>query len=673
MRSKKYAGIFIGMLALSGCYTLEGSGDEEVDFNTDGRVIGSVNGIVRDEVTQTPLAGVTVSWARFNQVMSATTDPDGLFTLTGLSQGDYDLVFRAPSSDEAALSYADAKMRMTVPSLEEIGIVDKPTDAPFEHAVDAIVPLFPLTAGVEGVVLATLESPSFSDPQTGMLASGATVLIDVVPGIADYWIIADQVSLSTNADGSFSAAGLPATPSASILVLPFESGGYSYSAQNEVVSLSPAGQTVLGNIFLYNSASPPIVVSDNFIDAEELLVSDVLTLEFSKLFDESTVDLELWGPQDEASTTWLWSGASVSVTPDQQLKPGAGYALVFHGTTLDGYDYQSSFSFDTEAGIAIVSSNLLDANGQPVEDYDITADLSLSFSRDLDTTTGDTSFSLSEEGYLVYSTHTVTGADMSLAPMFDLEPDSEYVLSYSASSDMLDDVLTGSITFSTETDAVLPGAVGGFALVSPDNLDYDTRSVTLRWDSTSGADEYHLYARDNLWNTSEVLIDTVTHRDHWTYHEVTVSLPSQFDVFQSDGIQTPLAGGTEVVLNIAAANSLGEGSLLAPSKEVDLEDSIRPEVAYFSVVGSIDNTAGTAPAEVVLHFISTEYIESIQVQYNPVNCFSCSVLSSDLNKNGNGGEITIAIGVGDELIDDQVIVSFDDTSGNSALAETYTF
>ena len=170
-----------------------------------------------------------------------------------------------------------------------------------------------------------------------------------------------------------------------------------------------------------------------------------------------------------------------------------------------------------------------------------------------------------------------------------------------------------------------------------------------------------------------MLIDIVSHQDYWTYHGTTLSLPSQFDVFQSDGLQTPLASGTEVVLNIAAANGLGEGSLLAPSKEVDLEDNVRPEVVSYNVIGSTDNTGGTAPIEVVLKFTASEYIESIQAQYSPVSCFSCSVLSSERNISGNGGEITIAIGVGDELIDDEVIIAFDDTSGNSAIADTYVF
>jgi hypothetical protein len=430
---------------------------------------------------------------------------------------------------------------------------------------------------------------------------------------------------------------------------------------------------MLKDIYVYNAASPPVIFEDNFVDVEGFLVSDVLTLEFSKLFDEGSVDVELTGSQGEADVTWAWSGAELSVTPDQMLKADDSYVFVYSGTTVDGYDYQNSFSFSTQEGIALLDSNLLDSSGAPVEDYDITAELSLGFTHNIDSASADTHFSLTEAGYLVYSTLTVTGADALLAPMFNLEPDTEYVLRYSVSSDLLDDLLADSITFRTETDAVLPSKVSGFEVVSPEDIDFDTTSYTLRWDSEVGADEYHIYARDNLYNTSEVLIDIVSHRDYWTYHEVTVSLPAQFDVFQSDGIQTPLADGTEVVLNIAAANTLGEGDLLAPSKEVDLEDDVRPEVIFYSVVGQTNNTAGTAPIEAVLKFAASEYIESIQAQYNPVNCFSCSILSVDLNKSGNGGEITIAVGVGDKLEDDEVVVVFDDTSGNSAIADTYTF
>jgi hypothetical protein len=233
--------------------------------------------------------------------------------------------------------------------------------------------------------------------------------------------------------------------------------------------------------------------------------------------------------------------------------------------------------------------------------------------------------------------------------------------------------MSDSISFRTETDAVLPGTVSGFEYVSPVDVDYDTTSVTLRWDSVIGADEYHIYARDNLSNTSEVLIKSVKHQDFWTYHEQSLTFPSQFDVFSSDSLQTPFASGTEISLNIAAANSIGEGPLLAPSKEVDVEDEVRPEVVSYSVVGSTDNSSGTAPMEVLLTFQASEYIENVAATFSPANCFSCSILLVGLNKEGDGGEITIAIGVGDELDTDEVEVDFDDTSGNSVITDTYQF
>ena len=152
-------------------------------------------------------------------------------------------------------------------------------------------------------------------------------------------------------------------------------------------------------------------------------------------------------------------------------------------------------------------------------------------------------FQLSEEGFPVYVTPTINGTDALLEPMFDLEPDTTYVLTYSVESDIDGDRLAGSITFQTESDAVLPGKVSNFEYVAPIDVNFNTTDITLRWDSEVGADEYHIYARDSLYNTSEVLVETVTHRDHWVYHETTIDLPSQFDQFQSDNVQTPFSGG----------------------------------------------------------------------------------------------------------------------------------
>ena len=235
------------------------------------------------------------------------------------------------------------------------------------------------------------------------------------------------------------------------------------------------------------------------------------------------------------------------------------------------------------------------------------------------------------------------------------------------------DRLAGSITFQTESDAVLPGKVSNFEYVAPIDVNFNTTDITLRWDSEVGADEYHIYARDSLYNTSEVLVETVTHRDHWVYHETTIDLPSQFDQFQSDNVQTPFSGGVEVIFNIAAANALGEGDLLAPSKEIDVEDTVRPEVLFFSVQGSTNNTSGTAPIEAVLYVQASEYIQNVSAQFNPSNCFSCSILATNLNQTGDAMEVTIAIGVGDRLNGDEVLVDFKDTSGNALITDTYTF
>ncbi len=95
-----------------------------------------------------------------------------------------------------------------------------------------------------------------------------------------------------------------------------------------------------------------------------------------------------------------------------------------------------------------------------------------------------------------------------------------------------------------------------------EEVDFDTRTFQLSWSAVSCAGGYRIYARDDRNNTQWLFLgENPTDFETGTVTE-TVTLPSSFDRYNVDSIQTPFAG-TEVsfcVVPLDAADSTPGGS-----------------------------------------------------------------------------------------------------------------
>ncbi len=668
------------LLLATGC-AADDAVDELVDLDNDARVIGQVQGLVIDHATHEPLAGVEVHYVKDDRPGATVTDGNGFYWLSGLHQGTWELRFEVPAAaEERAPAYAGAAVDVVVPTLEEIGLVDVPTEEPFYHNIEREVRLYGLTASLDGQVLSTLEAQGGGDPLTGQPAEGVELVLDVVPDQTDYRVLFDQARATSDGAGEFSLVALPATPTATLRALPFSDGTYSYAEAVETVGLVADSTTSAGTVWVFSDAAGPVITADNFIGASDFAVGDNLTLTLSKEVEVDGFDVDLWrlnGPggatveELQADVSWA-GGTSLTVDPYLVLQLGSTYRLDLSGWTVDGAHYDVGLEFDTEALIELLESNVQRADGSDVLDFAIDDDLTLTFSRSVDDANPDNDFALYEEGVLVYTTVSVAAATVTVDPEYALEPGTEYRLDWTAHSAIAGDVASGSIDFESASGAGAPGVVSGLALDPGDlPVDWDTTTLPLRWDSVPGAGGYEVYARDDYQNTSLVLVADVPHQDWLSYQQGAV--PAQFDAYAGDGIQTPFTANTVVTFNVIATNAAGAGPLMAPAFELLTADNVAPEGgAFTSQSESADNTTSFVPLTLEVTFVAPEYCDPTSGDAN-VTAFGVSTVV-EWNPAADGGTVFVTVPAGQSAVGASMVLEIKDTRGNQAdLANAWTF
>ncbi len=588
-------------LALTACsQTVE---DAPLDLKTEGRVVGHIQGVVRDETTQIPLKDVTVSWTLRDRIVSTTSDDNGVFDVAGLPPGTYDLLFTDPEGKLAG-AYAGAKKRVAIPTLAEIGITDQPTDEDFEYTADAIVPLYPVNATLEGTLSARL------DGLRGFPVEGAQVWADaIVPGAVvafgsaepDYWLISDRVTGTTDADGHFSLTGLPATGLAAWSIPSFTADGYQFESKTGVATTYAGGTENVGEIDAWPVADMPLIVSSNVVDVVAFPVTGVPTIRFSKSFDTATFTADLYRVSDDAlvESEASWSGDELSVQPYVSLNVETDYRLSLHGVTTDGYPYDETISFRTLDGIHYVESNIEAFDGSDVENFPVNGNITLTFTENVDSE--HTSVELYRGSVLVSTAVSFNGPTITIDPTDDLANGAEYTVEYRAYSSIPGDNTVDDLTFITVSDAFVPGAptnVSGVAMVDgePSEVgDWDSTQYVLSFPRVAGATGYVVYARDTYDNTTLTRVGSYDDTDYLQVQEVTVNLPDRFDYFEDDTPQTPLCADTAVTFFVSATNDLGESAMSAavtftddtgPTGRVNGNVSISGPEAYYDEDGN---------------------------------------------------------------------------------------
>ena len=364
----KFIFIMIMLLMIAGCgdniTKIYGNGE------TDGRVIGTIHGIVTDANTNERLENVDVTWLDENEIKTTSTDALGYYFITDLSPGDYELTF---SGNE---NFAVGRIIVTIPTLEEIGVTNVPTDEDFYHTEIQDMELYQLNAGLIGTIYTIIDDENI------VLASGVTVIADF-----ENWDISpEEYSTTTGINGIFTFENLPSTPEVILRTLPFTVGTYSFEVVELDLVLFPDAIVTVPNIFLNIIDDPPFIIENNF-DNDNFGIFDAIEITFNKAIDANSFEVELYSdiadPVEFESITWI-TDANVVITPDEDLLLATVYTMNLSGFSVDGnfFDFPG-LQFETQLGIDVESTNL------EVYDnvYEITANgtIIINFTEEVDT------------------------------------------------------------------------------------------------------------------------------------------------------------------------------------------------------------------------------------------------------------------------------------------------
>ena len=337
-------------------------------FPGEGRVKGYIHGVITDARDNSPLTGVKVSYITSDSAMTVTSNASGFYSIPELVEGNYELIYEFEG-------YATMLSPVSVRDPE--GNFDELDKQDFIVSITKSIRMFKEDATVIGTIYA------FEDVENTVPAEGATVILDVDPnGFLD--IMSSELIATTDTVGAFRFEDVPSVGSAFWRVLPYSNSGFTYQTSGEFITIIDGSEVSVGDIVLLIAGSAPLVIANNF-ESDEFLVGNNLSLMLSKPIDPVTVNVNLSGPFLSVGIEWSWDASNTLLTidPNVTLRHESIYSLQVNGRSADGIDFFYFFTFRTESGILVLSTNLQQLDGQ-TSDFGVTKNIIVSFSRAAD-------------------------------------------------------------------------------------------------------------------------------------------------------------------------------------------------------------------------------------------------------------------------------------------------
>lgn len=647
-----------------------------------GRVVGSIHGIITDYATNARLdsAMVIISWVVNGKINSTWNDAMGYYIINNLPSGEYDLTFSGRSE------FAVTKVTVRIPTLEEILDCCGPTNKDYPYSVTTNVKLFQKNSEITGIVYKK------EDNQKTSLAENVTVIADLSYGynlIGHYSISPEQYTTTTNAEGIFTFLNIPCLPMIHLRTMPYSDQYYSYAVLDTSIELIPNGTKNVGDLILKIAPAIPFIVSNNFINVNEFALLDNLEATFSKTIESESFKAVLrrtdkydkycgckydhdYGDSAcvviESEVTWT-DDLKITIDPIVPLQAGWEYELCMEGRSRDHNPFSSIFTFRTLRGIEFVSTNL--ERGQECYClFPVSSNIEVTFTMEPDLTVPMTQIALMDSsGKYVSISTSVRGNTLVIDPTNPLEYDSDYTLVYTIFSSICGDKNEKTIAFSTESAVVLPTQVTGFALHQPGGwkVDWTTTTIHFRWNTLSNAEEYVIFAQDNINNSDLVAIESFEARADSTMQYGEVTLPDQFDYYPDDPWMTPFIYNNQILFKILAYNKAGLGPF---SYAITLRDNTAP-TATLPQDGSLNNSASNSTKRVRMQMNASEYLGT-DLQFNNTETGGDSLYTlpdgaftfSWWNKNMTGGTFSVTVPANRDGSGDTFTINIVDTNGN---------
>ena len=390
---KRTLSIFIAIFLIVMLFTqCDNATDYEVP-PADGRVVGSVHGIVQDSYSGERLADIVVEYVCDGDVESTTTDTMGYYSVTDLYSGNYVFTFMGVGT------YATTKATITIPNVPDIAS-DNPSGEDYQYSIVSNASLYQMNAGIKGQVYAQTQDGSL------VPASNVTVVAQVSSGSIPYIyslgkqttsgvensavIISADVEPSvfeaqTNSDGEYLFdQNLPCVSSYSIHTLPFTQNGVDYSAgyANQSVSVSPE-VTVTAEDIVAQPALPEAKILSGPYGDDEFPVASNIIIGFSKPMDPESFEIQFsenWGDLLYCTATWSSDSLILTIDPYDELEQETTYSLSLEGMGGDGSEFDHSGIFSTEGtDEAMIVDSPIDE-----DEVEVDGDLVVIFSKSMD-------------------------------------------------------------------------------------------------------------------------------------------------------------------------------------------------------------------------------------------------------------------------------------------------
>ncbi|MEA3497143.1 MAG: carboxypeptidase regulatory-like domain-containing protein, partial [Bacteroidota bacterium] len=266
---------------------------------TDGRVVGSIHGTLRDATDNELLEDVEIMYSVGGKIKTTQTNEMGYYAITNLYPGNYELTFYNKEN------YAIGRVTVNIPLLSAIGVDDMPTGEDFYYSVKQDMDLYEKTSGLTGTVYAEQTDEST------ILAPNVIVIADFI----SYDLSIDEFTTTTNSSGVFSFDSLPATPNVTIKTLPYSNSSYSYSVYTTAETLKPDAIMTARDIILSIVPATPFIVSNNY-ELDDFGITEDIVITFSKEMVTGTFDVDLYDGVNVVEHSLSWSnGVTLTIHP----------------------------------------------------------------------------------------------------------------------------------------------------------------------------------------------------------------------------------------------------------------------------------------------------------------------------------------------------------------------
>lgn len=639
---------------LTGCESNTTVTSETGGESFNGRVIGTLHGIITTQDTNTPMAGVRLLYAVEGSNRETVSDTNGFYRIDNLTESTYTISFISPDSN-----YVDWG---EVVAVHFDSAHANPSDVDYHVVISRNIIMFRRNAGVSGYVYARLDN------ETTIPASGVEVKATGFGGVlnADF-------STTTNSSGHYMFSDLPATPAMTVLAMPWTHNSITFGAGAVGVNLIPGASVIADNITVRPATADIVVLSNNF-ENDDFPVDGTLNLVFNRPIDDGSLVVSFTrSGMDVPFVSSLGPNMiTLTIDPAVILRAWTRYTLWIQGRGTDYTDFTyAPTPFWTERGIELESTNLWRE-----EDVGLNETLTFTFTKaiDVDNPNNRMWVERSNADILMNWSYSEDNLTLSCTPVGSYIQDTDYTIGYLLYSVLPENFTTWEPSFHTLADLTPPSQVTGLALDEDVEVDWDTRQIWLSWDAiadvASAGGHYEIYGYDTYHVTDRVLLARFRADQVFGTERRMVSLPSEFDWLPGDPWQTPFTNNIEVRFMVRATNNAGNGPL---STELSVGDNTPPIISNIIQYGSANNSFSSEETIVECRFGSDiEYCaatiptwEFVEAGGDPNYLLPHDAASWEWDDDMRNGTLTITVppnsnGAGDELL----IWGVTDLSGN---------